>query len=55
MQFSPEEKHNYIQNVETGQKIQMERKGRSYVLDAEFVVEEDKMIPIFPRHAVTRK
>lgn len=37
VRFGPLEEDNYIQNVETGEKQMMRKKGRSYVLDVEFV------------------
>ena len=45
--FGPKAEDNYIQNVATGQKIQMVRKGGSYVVEADFVMEKD-----FGRQAV---
>ena len=45
VRFGPRDEDNYIQNVETGEKQMMRRKGRSYVLDVEFVQ------PVFPRRA----
>ena len=55
VQFGPKEEDNYIQNVQTGQRLLMTRKGGSYVLDAEFMIEEDKVEPGFPRRAMTNK
>lgn len=37
VQFGPEEHHCFIKNIVTGKKIQMFKKGRSYVLRVEFV------------------
>ena len=32
VQFGPREEDNFVQNVKTGKKIHMVRKGRSYVM-----------------------
>jgi hypothetical protein len=40
VQFGPEEGDNYIMNVASGKKVMMTRKGGSYVIPAEYVVEE---------------
>jgi hypothetical protein len=37
--FGPEPRDNYIQSVETGRKIPMERRGGSFVIKAHFVKE----------------
>ena len=37
VQFGPNPEDNYIQNVRTLEKVHMRKKGRSYVLDIEFV------------------
>jgi hypothetical protein len=37
--FGPEPSDNYIQNVETGKKISMEKRGGSFVIKAHFVKE----------------
>ena len=42
-------------NVKTEQMVPMMRKGGSYVLDAEFLIEEEKMEAGFPRWAVTKR
>ena len=34
VQFGPREEDNFVQNVKTGKKIHMVRKGRSYVIEA---------------------
>ena len=38
--FGPGVEDNYIQNLKTGKKIQMVRKGGSYIVNADFVAEE---------------
>jgi hypothetical protein len=45
VQFGPKEEDNYIQNKVTGTKIAMIKKGGSYVIPAEMLVED------FPRQA----
>jgi hypothetical protein len=40
IQFGPEEKDNFIENVRSGKRVMMKRKGGSYVIPAELVVEE---------------
>ena len=45
--FGPTDADTFIQNVETGANIMMERKGGSYVIPAEMVVEDLD----FPRQA----
>ena len=37
VQFGPKPEDNFIQNVKTLEKVHMRKKGRSYVLDIEFV------------------
>ena len=54
VQFGPEAKDNFIQNVRTKQKVPMVRKGGSYVLEAEFLIDEAKSAD-FPRRAMTKK
>ena len=39
VKFGPEPEHNYIQNVQTGKKIMMEKTGGSFVIRAHFVKE----------------
>ena len=53
-QFGLEAKDNFIQNMMTKQKVPMVRKGGSYVLEAEFVIDEAKTAD-FPRRAMTKK
>jgi hypothetical protein len=55
VQFGPKAEDNFIQNVKTKQKVPMTRKGGSYVLDAEFLIEEDKIAQGFPRRAMTKR
>lgn len=38
--FGPHEKNNFTVNVKTGKRVYLRTKGRSYVLDAEFVKKE---------------
>ena len=33
VQFGPEDSHNFIQNIQTGEKLYMKKKGNSYVLE----------------------
>ena len=40
VQFGPAEEDNFIVNVATGNKVMMKRRGGSYVIPADFVVEE---------------
>jgi len=40
VQFGPSAEDNFIENMATGSKIMMVRKGGSYVIPAEMVVEE---------------
>jgi hypothetical protein len=49
IQFGPEEQDNFIENVKTGKRVMMKRKGGSYVIPAELVVEESG----FPRPVTT--
>ena len=37
--FGPDPRDNYIENIASGKKINMIRKGGSYVVEAKFVVE----------------
>ena len=37
VQFGPEPEQNFIMNVQTGKRIQMERTGGSFVIAASFV------------------
>ena len=43
--FGPKEEDNFIRNVESGKKINMVHKGGSYVIEADYVMQE----PGFPR------
>ena len=46
VQFGPRPGDNFIQNVETKKKVQMVRKGGSYVIEANFVSnDQDFMRP----------
>jgi hypothetical protein len=49
VQFGPKQEDNFIQNVESGKKINMIHKAGSYVIEADYVVQE----PGFPRQART--
>ena len=40
VRFGPREEDNFIENVATGRKIQMIKKGGSYVIKADFVKDE---------------
>ena len=40
VQFGPNEEDNFIVNVATGNKVMMKRRGGSYVIPADYVVEE---------------
>ena len=42
VQFGPSEEDNFIKNKVTGKTIKMRKKGGSYVIDVDFVVEEVK-------------
>ena len=37
VQFGPRREDNFIRNIETGERTEIRRKGRSYVLDVELV------------------
>ena len=50
VQFGPEPKQNYIMNVQTGKRIEMERKGGSFVIGANFV-KKLETAGVFPRQA----
>ena len=49
VQFGPKAEHNYIQNIKTKERVAMTRKGRSYVLDAGFMIDA-----VFPRQAAAK-
>ena len=40
VQFGPRPEDNFIKNLHTNKKVQMVRKGGSYVIEAEFVTNE---------------
>jgi hypothetical protein len=40
IQFGPDDQDNFIMNIATGSKVMMKRRGGSYVIPADFVVEE---------------
>ena len=39
MQFGPDEGDNFIKNKKTGDMVKLRRKGGSYVLEVEFVMD----------------
>ena len=41
MQFGPRPEDNFIQNVESKKKVEMVRKGGSYVIEANFVSNDE--------------
>ena len=49
VQFGPSVADNFIQNVQTGEKVFMRRKGRSYVLDVEFAKKVNAVSQPFQR------
>ena len=49
VQFGPRAKDNYIMNIATGEKIAMKKKGRSYVLEVDFVVDQKESAEGFGR------
>jgi len=49
VQFGPGKDDNFIKNAVTGEKIMMKRKGKSYVLDVEFVVDKEEAAKGFQR------
>ena len=51
VQFGPRKEDNFIQNVETGEKVGMRRSGRSFVMDVEFIEEEKELDMSFTRLA----
>ena len=55
VQFGSNAKDNFIMNVKTKQMVPMTRKGGSYELDAEFLIEKEKIEVGFPRRAVTKR
>ena len=55
VQFGPKPEHNFIQSVSTGDRLPMIKRGGSYVLNAEFVIDESKIDSRFQRQAVTKK
>ena len=40
MQFGPRTEDNFIKNLQTNKKVQLVRKGGSYVIEAEFVTSD---------------
>ena len=38
-QFGPEDKDNFIKNIESGKKLYLVRKGGSYVIKADYVAQ----------------
>ena len=51
VQFGPEPEQNYIQHIETGRKIMMEKKGGSFVIKANFVQKVESAVAGFTRQA----
>ena len=47
--FGPEEADNYIENVKSGEWIQMRKKNGSYVIDIDFVVKNEEVSAVFQR------
>ena len=47
VQFGPDDKDNFVRNIETGKKIHMVPKEGSYVIEADYVAQERG----FPRPA----
>ena len=41
--FGPGEKDNFVENIESGEKMYLRRVGGSYVLDVDFVSERDRV------------
>ena len=37
----------FVQNVETGEKIPMRQKGRSYVIDVNFIMKQQNLQQVF--------
>lgn len=37
VQFGPEPEHNFIQNVTIGEKMMLKKKGRSHVVEVDFI------------------
>ena len=50
VQFGPEISNNFIINVKTGKRIQMERKGNSFIVKANYVKKMGNP-EVFPRQA----
>ena len=42
VQFGPEDKDNFVRNIESGKKIHMVRKAGSYVIEADYVAWEPR-------------
>ena len=51
VQFGPKEEDNFIKNIATNKKVQMVRKGGSYVIPADFIAPEEDC----HRQAVSRR
>ena len=49
--FGPKVEDNYIENIATGEWIQMRKKNGSYVIDVDFVVKEREVAQVFQRQA----
>ena len=47
VQFGPSDAQCFIQNIQSGRRIQLHRRGGSYILRVEYV----KWVPGFPGHA----
>ena len=47
VQFGPSGAQCFIQNIQSGRRIQLHRRGGSYILRVEYV----KWVPVFPGHA----
>jgi hypothetical protein len=45
VQFGPEDKDNFIMNAKSGMKIMMVKRGGSYVIPAEMVIEQAEGFP----------
>ena len=49
--FGPRPEQNYIYNPETGKNIEMERRGGSFIIKANFMKEIDEEAPVFTGQA----
>ena len=52
VQFGPKPEDNFVQNVETGEKIPMRQKGRSYVIDVNFIMKQQNLQQVFHGRAM---